>query len=176
MNCLTQAWNQHESELRAWLRHRLNNAPEADDLLQDTFVKALHQRERFCDLVNPRAWLFEVARNALIDHWRTSRDTMELPQDMTAPTDDPQAIDLLTACLPRVLSELSAEDREAITLCDLQGMPQSDYANLKGLKLSAAKSRLQRARKRLGTRLSTACKVQHDDNGSVSTFVQRPPL
>jgi RNA polymerase sigma-70 factor (ECF subfamily) len=50
-------------------------------------------------------------------------------------------------CLPRVLSELSAEDREAITLCDLQGMAQAEFARTTGLSLSAAKSRVQRARR-----------------------------
>jgi RNA polymerase sigma-70 factor (ECF subfamily) len=55
-------------------------------------------------------------------------------------------VDTLTACLPRVLSELAGADRDAIIACDLQGMSQADFATSQGLSLSAAKSRLQRAR------------------------------
>lgn len=72
-----------------------------------------------------------------------------------------------------VLSELSPEDREAITLCDLQGMAQADFARAMGLSLSAAKSRVQRARVRLRTQMSQVCQVQMDEGGRVSDFVPR---
>ncbi len=72
--------------------------------------------------------------------------------------------------------ELSPEDREAIVLCDLEGVPQEEYARRKGLSLPGAKSRIQRARKRLRERLSQACQVRFDAAGHVSDFVPRPPL
>lgn len=39
MNCLMTAWHEHEAELRGWLRHRIGNAVDAEDLLQDVFLK-----------------------------------------------------------------------------------------------------------------------------------------
>ncbi|NDP64724.1 sigma-70 family RNA polymerase sigma factor [Polaromonas sp.] len=174
MHCLTTAWQAHEPELRHWMRHRLRNPIEADDLLQDLFLKALRQGERFCSVDNARAWLFEVARNLLADRLRVTRETIELPEDVPAQAQDIDTVDQLTACLPRVLSELSAEDREAITCCDLQGMPQAEFAKASGLGLSAAKSRLQRARQRLKTRMTQACQVRLDGAGHVTDFVPRP--
>jgi RNA polymerase sigma-70 factor (ECF subfamily) len=174
MNCLTTAWSAHEPELRGWLRRRLANPGEADDLLQDLFLKALRQGERFCSVHNARAWLFEVARNTLADHLRVARSTVELPDDLSAPSDEADTVDTLTACLPRVLAELSDEDREAITLCDLQGMSQAEFATARGLNLSAAKSRIQRARQRLKQRMTQVCRVQLDNTGHVTDFVPRP--
>lgn len=173
MNCLTTAWTTHAAELRGWLRHRTGNTALADDLLQDLFLKALRQGNRFCELHNARAWLFEVARNLLADHLRVAHHMVELPEDLTAHAEDIDTVDVLTGCLPRVLSELSADDREAITLCDLQGMAQADFAKTKGLSLSAAKSRVQRARVRLRAHMSQACQVQMDEVGHVSDFVPR---
>ena len=173
MNCLTTAWSAHEAELHNWAHRRLRNAAEADDLMQDLFLKALRQGERFCSVNNARAWLFEVARNTLADRLRVARDTVELPEDLPAPLEDTDTVDSLTACLPRVLSELSPEDREAITLCDLEGMAQAEFAAAKGLSLSAAKSRIQRARQRLKQRMTEGCQVQMDDAGRVSDFVPR---
>ena len=172
-SCLRTAWRAHEPELRGWLRRRLSNPAEADDLLQDVFLKALRQGERFCSVLNARAWLFEVTRNALADKLRVARLTVELPDDLAAAMDETQTVDELTACLPRVLSELSSQDREVITLCDLQGMAQADYAAAKGLGLSAAKSRLQRARQRLKQRMTDVCQVRLDESGRVSDFVPR---
>jgi RNA polymerase sigma-70 factor (ECF subfamily) len=174
MTCLTTAWTAHEAELRNWVRHRLRNPAQTDDLMQDLFLKALRQGERFCSVHNARAWLFEVARNTLADRLRVARETIELPDDLPAPADDTDTVDSLTACLPRVLAELSDEDRDAITQCDLQGMSQADFATANGLGMSAAKSRLQRARQRLKERVTQACQVQLDAPGHVADFVPRP--
>ena len=173
MNCLTQAWTLYETELHRWARHRLGNPTDAQDLLQDVFLLALRQGERFCTVQNARAWLFAVARNALADRLRVACTTVDLPEDLASFVDETDAVETLAACLPRVLSELASEDREAITLCDLEGMAQADYAKAKGITLSAAKSRLQRARVRMKQHLTVVCRVQWDDSGRVLDFVPR---
>jgi RNA polymerase sigma-70 factor (ECF subfamily) len=137
--------------------------------------KALRQDEKFCQIENARAWLSEVVRNAIADRLRLKKDQVELPEDLAQVTDEPAAVDSLAACLPRALSELSEEDREAITLCDLEGLNQEDYARMKGLTLPGAKSRVQRARKRLREHLSEACQVRFDAAGKVCCFVPRAP-
>lgn len=176
MKCLIEAWKLHEPELRGWARHRLQNPSDADDLLQDLFLKALRQGDKFCSVKNARAWLFEVARNTLADRLRVARHTVELPDDLTNPEEVSDTVDRLTACLPRVLAELAESDRDAITLCDLQGMAQDEYARAKGISLSAAKSRIQRARVRVKQHMTAACQVQLDAAGHVQDFVPRPAV
>lgn len=173
MNCLMRAWHRHEAELRAWLQGRLGNPHDAEDLLQELFLKALRQDRRFCELTNARAWLFEVARNALSDRLRLKKEQVELPEDLAAEVEEPAAVDSLAACLPRALSELDEEDREALTLCDLEGISQAEFARIKGLTLPGAKSRVQRARKRLREHLTNACQVRFDETGKVCCFVPR---
>lgn len=175
MNCLMTAWHRHEAELRAWLRGRLGNAHDTEDMVQELFLKALRQDKKFCEIANTRAWLFEVARNALVDRLRLKKEQVELPDDLASENDEPAAVDSLTACLPRALAELSEDDREAITLCDLEGLNQEDYAHFKGLSLPGAKSRVQRARKRLRAHLTQACQVRFDEAGKVCCFVPRVP-
>lgn len=50
------AWENHESELRGYLSHRLRDISDAEDLLQDTFLKTMCQGNAFCCLNNLRAW------------------------------------------------------------------------------------------------------------------------
>lgn len=173
MNSLMTAWEAHESELRNWLRSRLGNAHDAEDMLQDLFLKAMRQKRKFCEIGNARAWLYEVARNAVADRLRLKKEQVELPEDLAAEHEETPAVESLAACLPRALSELSEEDRDAITRCDLEGMSQEDYAKLKGLTLPGAKSRVQRARKRLREHLTEACQVRFDEAGKVCCFVPR---
>ncbi|MBA4265558.1 MAG: RNA polymerase subunit sigma-70 [Comamonadaceae bacterium] len=173
-------WSRHEAELRRWLLSRAPVRSDVDDLLQDVFLKTLQQGPRLAEIAQPRAWLFEVTRNTLTDRLRVSRHSLPLPEDLDelpVPTESADPVDSLAqACLPRVLSELDPQDREAIELCDLQGMAQAEYARLKQLSLPAAKSRVQRARQRMRERMTTACQLSFDPAGRVEDFVPRAPL
>lgn len=90
-----------------------------------------------------------MARNALVDHYRLGREAVELPEDIPQPEISREPIQALGACVARVLSELSPEDRDIIEQCDLEGVKQKDYATGHGLTLAAVKSRLLRARERM---------------------------
>ena len=171
--CVLQAWNTHESELHNFLRHRAGDEQLADDLLQDVFVKAMQQGKQFCTLDNERAWLFQVARNALIDLYRLGHVTIELPEDIPQPESAHEPIQALGACVKRVLSEITPEDRDIIEKCDLEGVKQKDYAVTHGLSLAAVKSRLLRARERMRSQMSAACQVKFDEQGRVTDHVQR---
>lgn len=175
--CLLGAWSATEGELRAYLRHRTSRNEDAEDLVQEVFIKALRQGSNFCQVRNPRAWLFQVARNALADRLRVAHELIPLPDDLASPSiDGPPAVDGLVQCLPRVLAELSDQDRLAITLCDMEGRSQQALAERLGISLSGAKSRIQRARKRLKAKMEKGCRVRYDENGRVVGFLPRPPI
>ena len=172
-SCVINSWRAHEGELRNYLVHRLDDRHLAEDLLQDVFVKAMQQGSRFCELDNSRAWLFQVARNALVDYRRLHREIAELPDDIPAPVEQAEPVAQLSACVARVLSELGHEDRDIIEQCDLNGMKQRDYARSHHLTLAAVKSRLLRARQRMRDTLSVNCKVDLDEQGRVQGYVPR---
>lgn len=175
--CLFSTWSACQHELLGFLRHRLSRPEDAEDLLQEVFIKAMRLSSRFCDIENPRAWLFQVARNALTDKLRLSREQLELPENLPAPeADTPPVVEDLTQCLPRVLSELAESDRLALQLCDIEGHSQQYLADQLGISLSGAKSRVQRARQRLKQRMEVACQVRYDELGNVENFSPRPPL
>jgi len=178
--CVAAAWQAHEAELRGYLRHRVGDDAAADDLLQDVFIKAMRHGRGFCALDNPRAWLFQVARNALVDQLRTRHAHEPLTEalvESAAQGDEPTApIDALGACVARTLAELAPEDADILRACDIDGQTQRDYAAAHGLGLPATKSRLLRARQRLRERLTRVCQVKFEDDGSVGGHVARPPL
>lgn len=170
--CVAAAWRAHERELRRFLAHRLSDGDAAEDLLQDVFVKAMRQGEGFCTLDNPRAWLFQVARNAVIDRARAAKHLVrldELELDLQAPTTGMlEPVDALAGCVDRVLGELAPKDAAILRACDIQGQTQRQFAKQHGLSLPATKSRLLRARQRMRDRLTTACRVNLDpDDGRV---------
>jgi len=174
MKCITDAWEKHQHELLRFIAARVPDNHEANDLLQEVFLRATRMENGLCGVENPRAWLFQVTRNLLIDLYRLRKDEVALDENLPEATSAQLApVDRLTNCLPRVLQELTPEDREAITLCDIEGMSQQAYAAHLSLTLPAAKSRVQRARKRLRAQLVTACQVTFDESGQVCCFTPR---
>ena len=172
--CMLQAWQRTEAELRGFLRHKLHDADAADDLLHEVFLKAMRQGGNFCQIDNARAWLFQVARNAVVDLQRATRPHDPLPDDLPEADEGPAPVEALADCLPLALGSLSAEDRDAIEQCELGGLSQLEYAELRALKLPTAKSRIQRARTRLRAALVERCGVRFDvQTGAVCCHVPR---
>lgn len=174
-DCVLGAWRAHESELIAFLARQLGDRNQADDLLQQVFLRAMQQGRGFCAIDNPRAWLFRVARNAVIDHARTAKPWVELPDYLTIlSAEERTPVDELDVCLLRNLAALKEGDRDILASCDLRGQTVRDYAAAQGMSLAAAKSRLLRARQRLRESLMQRCQVRFDENGRVCCHVPKP--
>lgn len=168
-DCVLAAWKAHETELRGYLASRLHDRDTTDDLLQEVFLRATAEGRRFCELSAPRAWLFRVAHNVLVDSTRRRRPSAELSPELMAPEadDGPEPVDALAECLERALAALAAPDQDVLRRCDLEHLPQAHYAELHGLGLPAVKARLRRARMRLRARLERQCRVGFDETGRV---------
>lgn len=170
MNCIVEAWKNHEAELRGFMYRKLKDPMLAEDLLQDTFIKALGKGKGFCNIEQPRAWLFRVARNNMVDYLRRNPQLVELDDKLSEPIKEMPGVETLSGCLPSAMSSLEADDLDIITQCDLNGMTQAEYAKLKGLSLPGAKSRVQRARKRLKRSLNSMCGVRYDESGNICCY------
>jgi RNA polymerase sigma-70 factor (ECF subfamily) len=146
------------------LARRLADSPEmAEDLLQDTYARALGAAESFEAGTNLRAWLFRILRNAHIDSSRRRRNSPIAPgfdEESCAETPDPlrgdEELDLLkkvvSGDIERALKTLSSDARTVILL-DLEGFTESEMSEVLGCALGTIKSRLARARAALRKQL-----------------------
>lgn len=168
LSCVLRAWQTHERELLYFLRSRTGNKEISEDLLQEVFLKSVRYGSQFCQLDNARSWLFKVARTTLIDHGRLAKTTLELPDDLAVDlAEERDAVDALDVCLARNLFFLNTEDRKIIEHCDLQGVTVRVFSEQEKITLSAAKSRLLRARQRLRDALIENCQIKFDEQGHV---------
>lgn len=166
------AWNENEQAIKSWLVKKTGDPEQAEDLLQELFIKALQNKETFCTLIHAKSWLFTMAKNTLIDAYRKAKfQAFSVSIDTVEETAHPTIVNL-QECLPRVLSELTEDDKDIIEQCDIQGLSQIEYSQSNGLSLSATKSRIQRARKKLREQMIISCNVKFDPHG-VSSFTPR---
>jgi RNA polymerase sigma-70 factor (ECF subfamily) len=160
-------WNELSRPLRRFLRARTGTDADADDLLQEVFVRVHRQLSTLRTPERLQSWVYQIARNAVIDHYRTrrtptDRNTELLPDE--APTNDP--VDL-TPTLRRFVANLPQAYREPIELHEFRGMPLVDVAKCLGLSLTAAKSRVRRGRLMLRKMLDQCCRFEFDRRGRV---------
>ncbi|WP_371860098.1 sigma-70 family RNA polymerase sigma factor [Vibrio superstes] len=159
-----KAWGETEHQLYGWLIKQTQSQQETEDIMQEVFLKAMKNSERFCTLEDGKSWLFRVTKNHFIDRLRKEIDSEDITE-YVAPNKIPPVMTQLQTCLPRLLPKLSDSERDIIEQCDLFGLTQLEYAKLHSLSLPATKARLRRARKELKHRLIVECKVEQDDRG-----------
>ena len=138
--------------LRAFAISLCGNADRADDLVQETLVKAWSHIGSFTEGTNMPAWLFTILRNLFYSNYRKKRREVEDPdgtmagQLVTLPDQNSHMdfLDFRTA-----LQKLPADQREAIILVGASGLSYEDAASICGCAIGTMKSRVNRARNRL---------------------------
>ena len=138
--------------LRAFARSLANNAADADDLVQDTLVKAWSHADQFKTGTNLRAWLFTILRNTYYTRIRRRRREVEDASGQYAArlTVRPSQDDVVSLnTLRAALQHLPDEQREVLILVGAAGLSYEEAAEICGCAIGTIKSRLNRARARL---------------------------
>jgi RNA polymerase sigma-70 factor (ECF subfamily) len=169
-------WAQFNSRLRGFIARRVKGETDVEDILQDAFAKihaglgGLKESERL------EAWLFQVARRAILDHFRRrsgKRRSAQLPEDLAEPKPEGDLTAEVASWLAPMLTLLPDEDRDVLRLADLEGLSQKDLAARLGLSLTAAKSRVQRARQRLRNAVLDCCSIELDRRGNAIDYARK---
>ena len=136
--------------LCAFARRLSRQEPDAEDLVQDTVLRALAAREQFLDGTNLKAWLFTIMRNSFNSRWRRAlRETIPGSEAIEARsvTPDTQTTDVWAReAIDRLLHDLSPAHREILILIPVLGLSYEDAAQACGCSMGTVKSRLNRAR------------------------------
>jgi len=150
----------------------------ADDLAQETLLKVFRSRATLRDDTKLEAWLYQVARGTLIDHYRRQRPAEELPAALAGESPDEMAAlrARVMVSIKKFLEELPAAYREPVRLAELEGLPLAHIALRLDLSLTAVKSRVRRGRAMLRNKLQDCGRFEFDRLGQVIGFERRQLL
>ncbi|VAW40459.1 RNA polymerase sigma factor SigZ [hydrothermal vent metagenome] len=180
MTQITEAiWQQFHDSLANFIRKRISNEADAQDILQDVFVKIHQSVSQLKDETRLTAWVYQITRNVIHDYYRQRREWVELPDglvDVAADVETAVSTDLtqeVAQWLRPMMAQLSPKQREAIQLVELEGMSQRKMSEQLQLSISGTKSRVQRGRKQLKEVLLACCHVEFDRQGNVLGYQER---
>ena len=143
--------------LRAFAISLCHNTDYADDLVQDTILRAWKNIDRFEAGTNLNAWLFTILRNGFHSQYRKRKREVEDPDGIYAQrlrTPPEQNLKCDVQDMLKALASVPSSQREALLLIVTQGMSYDDAARVCGVAVGTIKSRVNRARVRLAQLLA----------------------
>jgi RNA polymerase sigma-70 factor (ECF subfamily) len=164
--------------IRAFVLSRVKDAALTEDITQETLIRLHRKLHTLRAGEKLEAWVFQIARNAVADHFRATRPTEVFDEQAHAPAPTPAAPEPLAveeellrrelaAYVRRVVEGLPPAYRDALRLVEFEGVPQVELARRLGLSVSAAKSRVQRARQMVRAEMERCCRWETDRYGKV---------
>jgi len=166
MESIDQIWRDYHGRLLSFIRRRVG-ADLAEDILHDVFVKVHSRLDTLADANRVQSWLYQIARNTIIDYHRTHKNAEPLPDEMAQQQehDDDEEWRELGKCLLPMIERLPEGYREAILLSEIDGLPLKEVARRLNLSLPGAKSRVQRGREKLRNIFLDCCNFKFDCRG-----------
>jgi RNA polymerase sigma-70 factor (ECF subfamily) len=157
---LAELFERHNRQVYGFFYRMTTNRELSEDLVQDVFLRILRYRETYAPQTSFAAWMYGIARNALIDHMRKRRPeaawddgTPDL-QSPERPADEQLRAQQETALVQRALAALPADKREVLILSRYQELRYDEIGRILGCEPNAVKQRVFRAVKALGDRFA----------------------
>ncbi len=172
---------QHRPAVTRYIRYLIRDAAEADDLAQETFIRAHRQRDTLRDPAALESWLYQIATHVSIDRLRqrakaVERQVDEAVEELPVASALPSPLTVIqqqemSMCVQRYIAKLSDSYKAVLLLHDADGLTANEIAHLLQLPLTTVKMRLHRARQQLQAALNDACAFGRDERG---VFVCEP--
>jgi len=167
-------WEELSKPLGNFIRRRVKNNEDVDDILQNVFYKINLNINSLKETSKIHAWVYAIARNTIADYYRSKifeENFTELSESIIS-----EAAGELTAngeiaqCLKSMIKYLPDKYKQAIILTEFQNLTQRELSERTGLSVSGAKSRVQRARLKLKEMLLGCCQLELDRLGNVIDY------
>lgn len=161
---------QFYNPLFLYIRKRVNNKMDAEDLTQEVFYK--FSKSWNTDVENAKSWIYTIAKNTITDYYRTHKKSTKDLDEVTfeESQEDRKAFEELSTCILPFVEKLPEEYRTVIKLSELEDVSQKEIAERLDLNYETVRSKVQRGRKKLKGLISECCDVSQGGLGSITGF------
>lgn len=169
-------WRGMHATLEQFVARRTTSRQDAEDVVQDVFLRIHQALETSGPIDRMDAWVYRIARNAVIDRYRRARPVDALEGDLPVEVDDSEVDELreaLGACLAPFVDQLPEPYATAVRMIEIEDVTQVEAARLAGISVSGMKSRVQRGRARLRDLVDACCRFELDGRGKVIGYESR---
>lgn len=167
-------WDEFNRPLKQYIKKRVANEEDAEDILQEVFIKIHNSLKNLEDEKKIHAWIYTITRNTITDYYRKNSkmpEVTELDENISANSPLELTANLeIAACLKGMINNLPEKYKEAILLSEFEKLTQKEMSEKLGITVSGVKSRVQRGRKILKEMLFGCCQLEFDSLGHVIDY------
>lgn len=150
----------------------MNNNGLACDLMQDTFQKVFTNQQKLEHINNYKAWIFQIARNTLIDYTRKKKEKtvgdLVVVDEREELTEGTSEIEDISQCLYELIEEYNPEEQELLLDVFTKTLSQKEAAQAVDIPYSTFKSRVQKARKEIVDEFERrCCQLKYNNRGEI---------
>ena len=161
-----QVWTSYSEDLKRFIISKVKDVTIADDILQDTFIKIHTKLHTLKDITKLKSWCFTVARNSILDYWKSTNKTFEIA-NFEKETVIKENTHTEQDCLKGILKNLPKKYRDPLFLSDIKGLKQQEVADQLHQNLPTTKSQIQRARKLIAQGFMECCGFVMNNKGNL---------
>ncbi|OHY96221.1 RNA polymerase sigma factor SigZ [Vibrio rotiferianus] len=169
---LESIWSEYEHAIHAFLRSKVSNEDDVDDLKQEILLKTYQNLVDIRDVSSVKSWLFQIANNAIIDFYRkrarNQRDNDLVADDLWFEEQESNLKQELSKCIAPFVQALPDEQSQLLSSIELEGMSQQKLAEEQGISYSTLKSRVQKGRVELKKLFEECCSFSFDKQGRMT--------
>ncbi|CAL2108784.1 RNA polymerase sigma-70 factor, ECF subfamily [Tenacibaculum sp. 190524A02b] len=166
-----EVWTKYADDVKFFILSKVKDPITTDDILQDTFIKIHTKLHTLKDLNKLKPWIFSIARNSVIDHFKTTNQITQatnLKEEVFIEED----IHTEKDCLRGILKNLPKKYRYPLFLSDIKGLKQQEVAKQLQQSLPTTKSQIQRARKLIAKGFMDCCGFVMNEQGKLIGEIQ----
>lgn len=165
-------YKQFHSELLSYIKSKVRSREDAEDILQNVFVKMSLGIDKLDEDVKIKNWIFTVTRNTIIDYYRVNANKKKLAvneelDDQIAEVEEIDQTKGLDQCMGSMIGLLPDEYRDIIVESEIKGVKQKDLADKYKMAYPSMRSKVQRGRERLKQLFHNCCHIETDKLGNV---------
>lgn len=169
---VTTIYKQFHSDLLGYVKSKVRSREDAEDILQNVFIKISSNIDKLTEDVKLKSWIFTITRNAIIDYYRVNatKKKVAVPEEIDEnilELDDPDPTKGLDQCMNSMISLLPEEYRDIIIDSEIKGIKQKDLADKYEMAYPSMRSRVQRGRERLKQLFYNCCHIETDKHGNI---------
>jgi len=164
----------YRQELRQYLSAKVSNEHDAEDILQEVFIKALGHMDKLEKVKSIRAWLYVVTKNKIIDYYKRKKISLVMPHELEDLVEEEVQEDNFNneigACLKKASETLPEKYRAVYDLYAYKALKHKEITQALDISLSASKVRLMRAKDQVRDKVKDCCQVETDVYGNIVDY------
>jgi RNA polymerase sigma-70 factor, ECF subfamily len=165
-------YSEFHKSLLAFVRSKIRSKEDAEDILQNVFIRISSNLNRLSEEEKLKSWIFTITRNAIIDYYRSNASKRNIPVDLEIEQnlleeEEEDATKGLERCVGSMINLLPEEYRDIIIDSELKGIKQKDLASKYDMAYPSMRSRVQRGRERLKNIFYNCCQIKADHYGNI---------